>query len=304
MNNNIFESTIEFPDPLHKRLFASLIGLDHIKERLIKEASLMLNPHLLNEWAEKYHSPDLQALEVVQSRVPLFVFAGDVGSGKTALAESFGNEISSQHKLPIFLYRLSLTARGNGAVGQMTTLITNAFEEVRKFARDGMHNGTPSYGVILVIDEADSLAQSRESVQMHHEDRAGVNALIRGLDGLKEERLPIVTVLCTNRPNAIDPAVRRRAAEVFQFSRPNIDLIYSILEHNLNINTFTKTKLKELAKILFDSGEDNIGVTCSDITQRYLPSLVLQAYPSSEISIETALQMAKTFQPTPPFKDN
>lgn len=304
MNNNIFEPTIEFPDPYYKRLFASLIGLDHIKERLIKEASLMLSPHLLDEWAEKYHSADLHILEVVKSRVPLFVFAGDVGSGKTALAESFGSEISDQHKLPVYLFRLSLTARGNGAVGQMTTLITNAFEEVRNFAREGMQEGKPSHGVIMVIDEADSLAQSRESIQMHHEDRAGVNALIRGLDGLTEEGLPIVIVLCTNRPTSIDPAVRRRAAEIFHFSRPSVNLIYSILEHNLNISKFTKTKIEALATVLSEAGEDKIGVTCSDITQRYLSSLVLHAYPSSAISIENAMQIAKAFQPTPPFKDN
>ena len=32
--------------------------------------------------------------------------------------------------------------------------------------------------VILLVDEADALAQSREAAQMHHEDRAGVNAFL------------------------------------------------------------------------------------------------------------------------------
>ena len=75
--------------------------------------------------------------------------------------------------------------------------------------------------MVLVIDEADALAQSREMAQMHHEDRAGVNALIRGIDELAGRRLPIAVVLCTNRPDAIDPAVRRRAAEIFRFERPD-----------------------------------------------------------------------------------
>ena len=47
-----------------------------------------------------------------------------------------------------------------------------------------------------VVDEADSLAQSREQTQMHHEDRAGVNALLRGIDDFTTEGLPIVVVLC------------------------------------------------------------------------------------------------------------
>ena len=50
------------------------------------------------------------------------------------------------------------------------------------------------------------MAQSRELGQMHHEDRAGVNALIRGVDYL---------VMCTNRLEALDHAVpiRRRKIE-------------------------------------------------------------------------------------------
>ena len=56
---------------------------------------------------------------------------------------------------------------------------------------------------------------------MHHEDRAGVNALIRGVDDLATGNLPAIVVMCTNRLEALDPAVRRRAAVTFAFSRPN-----------------------------------------------------------------------------------
>ena len=52
-------------------------------------------------------------------------------------------------------------------------------------------------------------------------NRAGVNAFIRGVDRLAEKRLPAVVVLCTNRLSAIDPAVQRRAAEIFEFRRPD-----------------------------------------------------------------------------------
>ena len=37
----------------------------------------------------------------------------------------------------------------------------------------------PELAAILLIDEADALAQSPAQSQMHHEDRAGVNALVR-----------------------------------------------------------------------------------------------------------------------------
>ncbi len=73
----------------------------------------------------------------------------------------------------------------------------------------------------MLIDEGDALTQSREATQMHHEDRAGVNAFIRGVDRLAEQHLPVVVILCTNRLSSIDPAVQRRAADIFRFVRPN-----------------------------------------------------------------------------------
>lgn len=66
--------------------------------------------------------------------------------------------------------------------------------------------------MILLVDEADALAQSRESDQMCHEDRAGVNAFIRDIDRFANGGLPAVVLMRTNRLNALDPAVRRRAA--------------------------------------------------------------------------------------------
>ena len=122
----------------------------------------------------------------------------------------------------VALYALSLTARGTGAVGEMTSLLSKAFNEVKDAARKSSgRRGKHSSGIILLIDEADALAQSREMGQMHHEDRAGVNALIRGVDDFATGNLPAIVLMCTNRLEALDPAVRRRAAATFTFTRPN-----------------------------------------------------------------------------------
>jgi AAA+ superfamily predicted ATPase len=86
---------------------------------------------------------------------------------------------------------------------------------------------------VLLVDEADALAQSRELAQMHHEDRAGVNALLRGIDGIRSDRLPVLTILCTNRLDAIDPAVQRRAAAVEMFGRPGQAQRAALLTHLL-----------------------------------------------------------------------
>ena len=44
--------------------------------------------------------------------------------------------------------------------------------------------------VILLVDEADALAQSRETVDLHHEEVSGVNAFIRGIDRLRTAASP------------------------------------------------------------------------------------------------------------------
>src|SRR5438445_528996 len=62
---------------------------------------------------------------------------------------------------------------------------------------------------------------------------AGANALIRGLNSLTEQRLPVVVVLATNRLGAIDPAVRRRAAATFEFGRPDDSRRRDALRHLL-----------------------------------------------------------------------
>ena len=61
-------------------------------------------------------------------RPPLVVLAGDVGSGKTELAETIGDAVARQEKIDITLFPLSLSTRGQGRVGEMTQLLSAAFD--------------------------------------------------------------------------------------------------------------------------------------------------------------------------------
>ena len=69
---------------------------------------------------------------------------------------------------------------------------------------------------------------------MHHEDLAGVNALIRGIDHIGGGNHPAIVVLCTNRIEALDPAIVRRAADIFHFKRPNLEQRLTILGCSLS----------------------------------------------------------------------
>lgn len=302
---DLFEDVIHLPEPRGQCEYDRLIGLDAHKERLVKETLLLLDPGLLREWSNKHHRGELRALDYFRSRPSLFVLAGDVGTGKTALARSFGSEVAKRARVQIQLYALSLNARGSGAVGEMTRLISGAFRQVRDaVARTRGDNEKAGRGIILLIDEADALAQSREASQMHHEDRAGVNALIRGVDDIAAERLPIAIIMCTNRLDAIDPAVRRRAAVIFEFRRPCRVQRLQVLRQALLGSGIAEPDLEALADATGEVAERRYGFTYSDLTQRLVPSIVLDAFPERALTGARAIETARGIEPTPPFQSH
>src|SRR5260370_28362239 len=98
-------------------------------------------------------------------------------------------------------------------VGQMSQLIHDAFEVVVQEAG----NKRLSF---MIIDEADSLAASRNGDQSHHEDKVAVNTLIQRIDDIRRCNGRVLVVLCTNRFAALDPAVVPRAGRIDSLSLP------------------------------------------------------------------------------------
>lgn len=292
-----FEGVISYPNDAAAETYSSLIGLDEIKERLVKEASLLIASDNLEKWSKKYNKKVLVACKVFEKRTPLIVFAGDVGTGKTALAESFGNEIARQLGSDVHLLRVSVQTRGTGLVGEMTQLIGKAFNEAKKVAE------AVSSPVVLLVDEADTLAQSREESQMHHEDKAGVNALIQGIDHVKEAHAPILVVFCTNRMQAIDPAIMRRAAIIHEFVRPTHDRLKMVFKQYFGDLGLTDQQLSQLADESSPTADRSYGFTYSDITNRVIPATILRAYPNRALEFADILKTLQLLQPTPPFQD-
>jgi hypothetical protein len=67
---DLFERVRTFPDPNAARSYADLIGLDDVKVRLGKEARLLLNPHLLEDWSKQNHERVLPVISTFRSRPP------------------------------------------------------------------------------------------------------------------------------------------------------------------------------------------------------------------------------------------
>lgn len=302
--SELFETTITYPDAEMQQRLGLLVGLDETKEKVKKILSLLINPNGVQDWLNKYHSGASLALNFVTRRPPLIILAGDVGSGKSELAQTIGDAVARQEGLDVELFPLSLSARGQGRVGQMTQLVSAAFDYTLEKAKKLKGTSVKSRGaVILLIDEADALAQSRESDQMHHEDKAGVNAFIRGIDSLGNGKLPAAVIMCTNRPNSLDPAIRRRAAEIIYFQRPNDELRGLVLKEPLEELGFSNDEIKNMVTLTGPQKEGSVGFTFSDLVQRLLPAIILDAYPNSAVIPKRAIEIAKKTIPTSPFKE-
>ena len=183
----------------------------------------------------------------------------------------------------------------------MTKLITNSFEQLRK---DSLAKGSSKSALVLFIDEADALAQSRENSQMHHEDKAGVNALIRGIDSVQGLKVPVLVVMCTNRHDAIDPAIRRRSAVTFEFNRPSREQCAALMMKFLGDIGMTTEIAEQIAEQCVPHGALGYGYTYSDLTQKVLPSVLLDAFPDREITSNSIVQVIKDIPPTAPFKEH
>ena len=131
----LFEQRIVYPDFEPKERLAMLVGLDNHITRLAKILGLLINPAGLNVWVKKFYPGANGLVNAVLARPPLVVLAGDVGSGKTALAESIGDAVARQEGIEITLFPLSLSTRGQGRIGEMTQLLSTAFDYVLEEAK-------------------------------------------------------------------------------------------------------------------------------------------------------------------------
>ena len=303
--HELFERSISYPDIDARDRLAQLVGLDEHKSCLVKILGLLINQAGLEAWARKHYPGKRTLINIVLRRPPLIILAGEVGSGKTELAETIGDTVARQENVDITLLPLSLASRGQGRVGEMTQLLSAAFDHTLAEAKKLKDTTSKARGgLILLVDEADALAQSREAAQMHHEDRAGVNAFIRGIDRIANADVPAAVIMCTNRLGALDPAVKRRAADILFFERPSKEKRREVLQRSLDELGFSRADLEKLAVETGQSNGRDYGFTFSDLTQRLLPTIVLDAYPTRPIEPARALEIACQMVPTPPFRED
>lgn len=115
---------------------------------------------------------------------------GPPGTGKTLMARAVANETGA------FFFLINGPEIMSKMAGESESNLRKAFEEAEKNAP-----------AIIFIDEIDSIAPKRDKTNGEVERRV-VSQLLTLMDGMKA-RANVVVIAATNRPNSIDPALRR-----------------------------------------------------------------------------------------------
>jgi SpoVK/Ycf46/Vps4 family AAA+-type ATPase len=293
-NAQLFELEIALPDTRLKALAKRLVGFSARYERIHKDLRLLADQEGLAKWSSKHYDRRVALLDCLQDRYPLVVFHGDVGNGKTATAEAAANALATELRKDAMLFKLSTRVRGGGNVGEMSSLINQAFEIV------GQQAGKAKLS-FLIIDEADSLASNRSEKQSHHEDKVAVNTLIQKIDDCRRFAGRVLIIFCTNRFESIDPAILRRAAYVEEFLRPDDVARREIFEMDCDGLGFDNASMQEFVALTGPGGLHKLGYTFSDIRTRLLPEALSQAYPTRKIDKSDLVAAIQRIVPTPPI---
>ncbi|MHA1361227.1 MAG: CDC48 family AAA ATPase [Candidatus Freyarchaeota archaeon] len=190
---------------------------------------------------------------------------GPPGTGKTLLAKAVANETNAN------FYSISGPEIMSKFYGESESRLREIFEEAEKNA--------PS---IIFIDELDSIAPKREEVTGDVERRV-VSQLLTLMDGLKS-RGKVIVIAATNRPNAIDPALRRggRFDREIEIGIPNQEGRKAIFQiHTRGMPLADNVDLDELARVTHGFVGADIEALCKEAAmialRRILPEIDLEA---------------------------
>jgi len=293
MVNETFEQIQDLPCQNLNTLAESLVGFQSRYEVIKNYLMLTLSPDDLLSWSIKHYDQELPICQIILQKYPLFIFSGDVGTGKTITAQCLADRFTRELRKEGFMLKLSTRVRGRGLHGEMSQLIQDAFQELRKQAGKNRL-------AFLLIDEADAIASLRSTEQMHQEEKAAVNTLIQKIDEIRQAGGRAVVFLCTNRADVIDQAIVRRSALHMKFYRPSYDECLELLEKDLEGIGLSSEQLYELTSLITADGHHGkIGYTFSDVRLRFLPEAIVRAFPSNPLTFDILKETALNIQPSP-----
>lgn len=281
------------PNQSGEAAYNDLIAIDRQKEMLLLTLELFFNKAKVEQWQKKHHPNGLEFFQNLSGGTPLIILSGDVGCGKTALAHSIASPLAKRLDKRIMVYETPSNIRGAGRVGEISNRITDAFEQVKSKIKVGQLG-------LLIIDEADDLATDRDQNQAHHEDRAGLNVLIKQIDLIGRENRELGVILITNRLKVLDPAIIRRATQVIEFGRPDESSRKLVFERLFKGSSLTEKDYQELVEA---SGHPDTPYSFSDLIQKAgKQSLYYAVQNNLPFGKEVYLKAIKETKPSPIIK--
>jgi hypothetical protein len=207
------EGALTLPESEVHALGRRLVGLEEIQREVLWYLGCYYDNEL-ESWAAQAKQELPAAMRATfEASVPLFLFSGDPGTGKSALSRVIADSYCRQQDISGMVLTVGTETRGNGLVGSFSREVRGAFERLLALPGEGLR--------ALVIEEADAIVMRRSEGASQQEDRAATSTILQCLDALpSQSQGRFLIVLTTNRTDAIDPAVLRRGTRLYHFPRP------------------------------------------------------------------------------------
>jgi len=288
----IFDNTLELPSSDIQKRTKSLIGFESKFKRIYANLKLLLDQESLVNWSNEFHNTELPVINQIKEKYPLIILAGDVGTGKTVTAESIADTMLRELEKQGFFLKLSTRVRGEGLHGQMGNLVNDAFDELKTQAGKRRI-------AFLFIDEADAIATTRSTMQMHQEEKAAVNTLIQKIDEIRELNGRAIVFMSTNRLHFIDEAILRRAAVILEFERPNRKERKELFAQSLEGVELSEKELENLSELTGPERNNDLGYSFSDIRLKILPEALAKAFPDKPLTYDILAETITSIDPSP-----
>lgn len=286
-------SEVRHPNPVAQHNYDNLVAIDEQKSVLLNTLHLFFDIDRVSKWHKKHHHSKLAFFENIISGTPLIILEGDVGCGKTALAHTIATPLGKLIDKRVLCFETPSNIRGVGRVGEISNRITEAFTQAKSKVK-GNDIG------ILIIDEADDLATDREQNQAHHEDRAGLNVLIKQIDSVGREKSNLAIVLITNRLKALDAAVVRRATQIVRFDRPDKEGRKEVFKYIFSGTEITNKDIDDLVKA---SERKDTAYSFSDLIQKVAKQALFKSIEEDKAFDKNFyLKILEKVQPSPSIK--